>query len=153
MLSRRQARNGWVAPWFGDPFEDLGTFTELRRQMNRLIEDYDRDHGAHTPGFELSDNGEALELRAELPGFAQKDIEVELDKSVLSVRAKRSADAPEGYVAHRRERRALEIARAFQLPCRVDGERASATLENGVLRLTLPKVPKEEPRRLEVRAR
>lgn len=139
----------WAAPWMADPFEDFGTFGELRRHMSRVLEELDR--GAAGPQFDLTDNGEALELRAELPGFRKEDIEVQLERNTLTIRGRREVKAREGYVAHRRERGSMEFARAFALPCRVDAERTDATLEHGVLQLTLAKAPDEKPRRIEVR--
>lgn len=146
--------NDWPSPWLGDPLREAGPFRDLRRQMDRMLEELDRhappaaERGG--PRFTLEDKGEALEVHAELPGFRREELEVQLERSTLSVRGRREVSAPEGYVTHRRERRSIEIARAFTLPCRVDPEKASAKLENGVLTLTLPKLAAEQPRRIEV---
>jgi HSP20 family protein len=138
-----------------DPFMQMG---ELRRQMDRALEDFDPFpiHAlaprAIGPRFELSDSEEALHLRAELPGFRQEDLEVELEQGTLTVRGKRGTKAPEGYAVHRRERGTLDFARTFTLPCRVDAEKTSAVLKDGVLELTLPKVREEQAKRIQVRS-
>jgi HSP20 family protein len=141
----------WAAPWMGDVLEDYGTFGELRRHMSRVLDELDRTPGHDTP-LTLEDTGEALRVRGELPGFSHKDIDVQIEHRTLTIRAKREVKVPEGYVVHRRERSAMQIARAFTLPCRIDPERANAVLRDGILELTLPKAAEERPRRVEVRA-
>jgi HSP20 family protein len=152
MLTRWNT-NGLTAPWFGDPLAELGSFAELRRQMDRIFEDIDATTGTGfgAPRFELHDGGEALEVRAQLPGFRHEDIDIQIERRTITIRGSRQTEVPPGYVAHRRERGAMEVARAFTLPCRIDPDRASAVLRNGVLRLTLPKVPEEQPRKVDVR--
>ncbi len=150
----RWTHAGWPSPWLGDPLTDAGTFGELRRSMDRMFEELDRRMPAPSTErarFVLEDAGDALELRAELPGFAESELEVHLERNTLTVRGRRDVKVPEGYVAHRRERGTIELARAFTLPCRVDSERVSATLKDGVLTVRLPKVPAEQPRRVEVK--
>jgi HSP20 family protein len=152
MLTRWN-NNGLTAPWFGDPLAELGRFAELRRQMDRIIDDIDATTGTGfgAPRFDLRDTGEALEVRAEMPGFRQEDIDIQIERRTITIRGSRQTEVPQGYVAHRRERGAMDVARAYTLPCRIDPNGASATLRNGVLQLTLPKVPEEQPRKVDVR--
>jgi HSP20 family protein len=155
MLTRWN-NTSWPSPWFGDPLQDISAFGELRRTMDRMFEELDRRFaapafGTPTPRFELVDTGEALEVRADLPGFRQEDLDVQIERNTLTVRGRRTVDVPEGYVAHRRERTSMEVAHALTLPCRIDADGATATLENGVLTLRLPKLPDEQPRRIKVK--
>jgi HSP20 family protein len=157
MLTRWSPSGAWAAPLLGDAFEDWGMLGEMRREMSDLLQSFDRRVGGsglasawRGPGLDLRDTGEALEIRAELPGFTHEDIDVQIERATLTVRARRTVDEPEGYIAHRRERGAMEVARAFTLPYRVDPAKASATLRDGVLELRLPKSPEEQPRRLTV---
>src|SRR5690606_18719647 len=128
-----------------------GPFGELRRHLDRMLDELDRRLPAPdgTPRLSLEDKGEALEVRADLPGFRREDVDVQLERNTLTIRARRETKVPDGYVAHRRERSAYRIARTLTLPCRVDAEKASASLEDGVLVLTLPKIAAEQPRRIE----
>lgn len=145
---------GWAAPWMGDALDDYGTFGELRRHMARVLDELDRTPGmpAGAPQLTLEDTGEALRVRGELPGFAREDIDVQIEQRTLTIRGRREVKAPEGYVAHLRERSAMQVARAVTLPCRIDPDKTSAIYKDGVLTLTLPKAPEERPRRVEVRA-
>ncbi|HHH30570.1 MAG TPA: Hsp20/alpha crystallin family protein [Polyangiaceae bacterium] len=136
------------------------TFAELealRREMNRLMDA--RSARARQLGDEgaarmaLLDRGAELVLRAELPGLRDEDINLTLDSGVLTLRAERRVDPPEGYAEHRRERPHLALARSFTLPCRVDAEKVSATLQHGVLTLVMPKMPEDQPRQISIKTK
>lgn len=102
------------------------------------------------PRVELFDTGPALVVRAELPGFADSDIDVTLHQGVLTLRGERKDDAPEGYTAHQRERGAASFHRSFSLPTKVNPERTAATLKDGVLTLTMAKAEELQPRQIKV---
>ena len=55
-------------------------------------------------------------------------------------------DPPEGYHAHRRERLPFRVTRTFKVPARIDPERVSVTLRDGVLTLRLEKSEEAKPR-------
>jgi len=54
-----------------------------------------------------------LTLRAELPGFTDKDINITIEQGSLTIRGERKEDLPEGYSVHRQERGAMKFARSF----------------------------------------
>ena len=127
----------------------------LRREMDTLFANFDRESrgslvGRGFSGLELSDVGEALTARMEVPGFGDEEIQIQLTRTTLTVRGERRTDAPEGYSVHRQERGALSFARAVTLPCHVVAEEATANLRDGVLELCLPKAPEEQARTINV---
>ncbi|MEM9695858.1 MAG: Hsp20/alpha crystallin family protein [Myxococcota bacterium] len=132
------------------------TFAELdglRREMNRLFEApsptrYERQ--SQWPVFHLRDQGETLLAFVELPGVASDALELSIEKNVLSLKGERRVHAPEGYASHRQERPSVNFARSFSLPAQIDAERVEASLENGVLKLTLPKVAEDKPRKIDI---
>lgn len=127
----------------------------LRRELDRLFGDLERAP-ASGPAEALSvtfeDTGEALRLRAELPGLSEKDVEISVTANVLNVKASRKTETPEGYTAHRRERSSFTFARSYELPARIDPEKVEASLKQGVLTLTLPKVVETQPKKVTVTA-
>ncbi|MFZ5896650.1 MAG: Hsp20/alpha crystallin family protein [Myxococcota bacterium] len=134
-------------------------FDFLRREMNRLFYDFenglpeaDYDRGANWPRVSLEDTGATLQLRADVPGLAEKDLELTLDNSTLTIKGQRRDETPEGYSTHRKERTAYRFSRSFQLPTKVDGEKTEAVLKNGVLNVTLHKAQEAQPRQINVRA-
>ena len=132
---------------------------EFRRRMDRLWDEFDTGFartpalgGAAWPRTNLYDTGAALVLKAEVPGLGEKDFDLTLNQDVLTLRGERKPDAPEGYAVHRQERTPLRFARSFQLPSKVDPEKATATLRNGILTVSLPKAPEAQPRSIAVKA-
>ena len=146
--------------------QTFGAFSDLRREMDRLFSDFDRTwfgpHVAGRPGrmeghgwvpeFELSDEGDALRVRVEVPGFAEDDLQIDLDRATLTVRGQRDTSVPEGYSVHRQERGSLAFARTVTLPCAVVRDEVKAQLRDGVLEIEMPKAPEEKPRTIAVKA-
>src|SRR5262245_33986542 len=152
MLSRW---SNWGLYDFDRQFErTLADFDAVRREMNRLFDGRQSRAGRSVgwPRIALFDQGAHLLVRAELPGMKEKDVNISIDQGVLTLRGERSAQALEGYSVHRQERGHYRFGRSFTLPCKVDVEKTKAALENGVLTVTLPKAPEEQPRQIAVRA-
>jgi HSP20 family protein len=142
----------WNDPWLRrgtDLGAALQAFDALSRSLGRLA-DLDAP-GSFGPRIDLWDTDTALVLRAELPGFSQDDIKVTVENGILTISGKRRVEAPEGYAVHRRERRLWQFTRSFTLPCKVDPAGVQATLECGILELTLPKPPEAQPRRITIK--
>ncbi|HKU44162.1 MAG TPA: Hsp20/alpha crystallin family protein [Polyangiales bacterium] len=100
----------------------------------------------------LRDAGDELRVWAEVPGLRSEDLTISFEKNTLLLRGERKDSVPEGYAVQRRERPALRFARAITLPARIDAEKISAKLQNGILELTLPKAAEERVRRITVQA-
>jgi HSP20 family protein len=136
---------------------------ELRRQMDRVWNDYDGTWGvtpsatqtlssASWPRFNVLDAGANLVVTAEVPGLTEKDLEVSLEDGVLTIGGERKSLQPEGYAVHRRERPAFRFGRSFALPVKVDAEKTAATVKDGILTITLAKAPEARPRQISVKA-
>lgn len=152
MLARWNDWNTFPGFGFG---RSLGSLSALRREMDRLFWDFERDPTSADstfPEFVFNDKGESLEFVAELPGVKEQDLDVQVTGKVLSIKASRKVEEPKGYAAHRRERSAYSYAQSYELPVAVDGERVTATLKQGVLRLVLPKAAEAQPKRITVKA-
>jgi HSP20 family protein len=105
---------------------------------------------AWQPLVDVLEDGGKITLLVDLPGVDEKDVELSIDKNVLSLRGERKSDLPDG---NRRGERPFGLfARSFALPPTVDVEHIGAELKNGVLRLTLPKRAEAQPRQIKVTA-
>ncbi len=127
---------------------------ELYQRMNDLFADFfdgnmglfrsgtasDTDSLMSVPTFDVSETDKAVEVRAELPGMDEKDIEVTLDENILTVRGEKKQERTENkknyYLS---ECRYGEFHRAVPLPAGIDREKVKAAFKKGVLRITLPK--------------
>ena len=130
---------------------------DLQRHFDALFSDLARPRArarrASTgPAFDVFDDGEGYRLVADLPGLRAEDLEVEATEDGLVVRGTRQLAVPEGFTAHRREREPLQLSRTFRFPTKVDPDQVGATLEQGVLTITLAKRADIKPRSITVRS-
>lgn len=145
---------------FDDFDRTFAMMDQLRRRMDRLFDDYEprgredvaeRMWTGRFPRVSFTEDAGSLVLQADLPGLAEKDVQLTIHQDVLSLSGERRSDVPQGYVAHRQERAPVKFARSFTLPCKVDPEKSTATMKNGVLTVTLAKAAEAKPRQIAVR--
>ncbi len=91
----------------------------------------------------VREDKENLQVTAELPGVQRADISVEISDEVLSLTATRKVAGAEG-------EQTVSFAREFSLPYPVQGDKITAELKDGVLRLSLPKVEAVKPRKIQI---
>lgn len=140
-----------------DPGRELDT---LQGDVNRLFDSFfgrraDAAAGARrwVPAMDLVETDDSLVLRADLPGVKREQIEIEVKDGVLTVSGERrseSEDRREGY--HRVERSFGRFSRSLGLPKGVSADSVSASFEDGVLEVTMPKPVEVQPTRIEVKA-
>ncbi|MEZ4415356.1 MAG: Hsp20/alpha crystallin family protein [Gemmatimonadota bacterium] len=106
------------------------------------------------PAVDVRESPDELLLTADLPGLSEKDIDIEFENGVLTIRGeKRAEEEREGERYHIWERRYGSFQRAFTLPRTVHSEGVKAVFENGVLKIHMPKVPEAKSRKIEVKSR
>jgi HSP20 family protein len=99
---------------------------------------------------DIWEDGLAVIVEAELPGFCGDSVDVSVDEQCLRLFADRQPEnsSEKKYLS---ERQFVRIQRTFKLPAAVDAELADARLEDGVLRLRLPKTQRTRPATIPVR--
>jgi HSP20 family protein len=143
---------------FGDFDRTFSLMDELRRRMDRVWDEYDTSWAgepvasATWPRVNVFDTGANVVLTADVPGLSEKDLQISLNADTLSIAGERKVPLPEGYSVHRQERPHAKFARSITLPWKVDSERTTAALKDGVLTLTLAKAAEAQPRQIAVRA-
>jgi HSP20 family protein len=131
-------------------------FLTLHREMNRLFDDAFRDFslapfGSHSmldrvtgnwPSVELSESDKDIKVTAELPGLDEKDVHVELANGVLAISGEKKTETEdkdrlfsERYYGRFERRLPVED---------VDPDKVSASFKNGVLTVTMPKLPQAQ---------
>jgi HSP20 family protein len=129
----------------------LDLFSELRRQMDQVWEDFDTGAQAQYEALRVRDAGANLVVEADLPGVPEKAVDLTLADNVLYVTAERKLAAPEGYAPRRQERASFRFSRSLALPVKVDPEKVTATVKDGVLTVTLAKAEEARPRQIQVK--
>lgn len=105
-----------------------------------------------TPDVDIVERAHELVVLADLPGVDEKSLDVTLENSVLTFSGRTAVQEPAGCEAVRREFAAREYSRSFTVSEDIDRERIAAAIRNGVLRITLPKAPAAQPRKIAVQA-
>lgn len=102
------------------------------------------------PAWNLVETEDGFELEAEVPGYSSEDLEISLEEDTLCVRGKIQEKEERKGRYQRRERFQTSFERQLRLPGAVDADAVQAELENGVLRLMLPKVRVAKPRKIAI---
>lgn len=136
----------------------------VRYQPNSLLQQFNNEinrmfsgdlptaaNAQWTPAVDIRESDEGYTLEAEVPGINPKDIEVTLDKGVLTLAGERKdASANDDGSQRHGERIYGRFVRRFSLPDSADADDVQATAENGVLRLIISKKAASQPRRIAV---
>jgi HSP20 family protein len=141
-------------------WEPLREFSTLQNEMNRLFNTvFDTPAPAGNggtmrrwlPAMDLVETEDHFVLRADLPGLAEGDVNIEVEDRVLTVSGERKAEhevSKEGY--HRVERAFGAFSRSLTLPDGVDPEAVAASFDRGVLEVRIPKPEQRKPRKISI---
>jgi HSP20 family protein len=135
-------------------YEPWTFVSRLQRQLDRALGEV--VNGATVswiPHVDVHEEAERFVVAADLPGVEGKDIEVTAEQGVLTIKGERRSEkksSRDGYASV--ERASGTFLRRFTLPESADAEAIKATHVNGVLEISIPKRPTEQPRRISVQA-
>ncbi len=136
-----------------DPFENAGLsrlFGQLTNEPFFTSELSQLDEG--TLPLDISEDDKHVIVRASVPGFDRKDIEVEVNNGVLTIKATHTEEKEEkNEKFYRRERRFGSMSRRVALPSTVEDSKTNAELKDGVLTLTIPKSEKALPKKVQIK--
>lgn len=149
-----------ITPGFPGPGVGWGktneAFSLLRNEMDRLFEDYFGRRLSPAPAVfppvNLYEDNDAVYLTAELPGMEAKDIELRAELDNVQIKGERSIEPEdrEGYY-HRRERQGGSFNKKVILPTEIATDKVAAEMNNGVLKITMPKAESAKPRKIEIK--
>lgn len=127
-----------LEPW--RPFREA---VSLRDAMDRLFEDSvitPRGLSA-MPRIDIKDKKDSIEVNAELPGLTEDEINVEISDGVMTISGevkKEEEKEDEGY--YYKESHSGSFSRSFTLPADVQEDKATAEMEKGILKVSIPKI-------------
>ena len=133
-------------------YEPWALLNRLHRELDQTFENAARD-AAWSPAVDIHEEAGRFVVHVDLPGVKPDDIEITADKGVLTLRGARNFEQrPDDGHYSRVERVTGKFVRSFTLPENVQTDAIKASFKDGVLELTIPKIAKPEPRRIEVQA-
>jgi len=140
------------------PFREV---SRLRREMDRLWDEYfgpgrralQPFEEVWTPAVDVSETGDKVTVKAEIPGLEAKDIDISIVGDTLTIKGEKKAEREEkGENFHLVERSYGSFSRTLKLPTAVDADKVEATYKNGVLTITCPKKEEVKPKAIEIKA-
>jgi HSP20 family protein len=157
MAEERKSRDEWLpVRFFGPVSPRFMAPGPLFREMGRLLEEFNEEFDyplwpsmltspPRFPAVDVKEEENQYVVLADLPGITKDEVSVLVGDGVLDISAKRqqeSEEEKEGFV--RKERGYYSFHRRLALPEDADEEGVDAKLEDGVLKLSIPKTKKEE---------
>ncbi|HLH94732.1 MAG TPA: Hsp20/alpha crystallin family protein [Xanthobacteraceae bacterium] len=153
-----------------------GAFESLRHEIDRIFDDFGQSfwttpfrrsiepfwgrfpsfgNGSNGLAVDVTETDKAFEIKADLPGMTEKDIEVKLANDVLTIRGEKHEEKEEKRKDYYlRERQHGSFERSFHVPDGIDPEKVDANFKNGVLTVTLAKTPaaQKAAKKIEIKA-
>jgi HSP20 family protein len=130
-----------------NPFEELDELIErMNDQFGELSRTFEGGSVLSEISVDVADTGEEIVVTADLPGFAEEDIDLRADEESVTLSAEAETETVDDDVHyHRKERSHQSVSRRIRLPEAVDAAAATASYTNGVLTVTLPKLDPDAP--------
>lgn len=140
------------------PFRELD---QLQKEMNRLFNGWGRgwtdgepdNTTLWAPLVDIYESGDAVTLKAELPGIDPNSVDIRLENNILTLKGERNfeGDAEKEQIL-RIERPYGAFNRSFTISSLVDENKITANFDSGVLTITLPKKEQAKPKRIQIAA-
>jgi HSP20 family protein len=130
-----------------DPLGDLRAWQQRLERLSRHQSD------SWAPPIDVYETTAAYVVTAELPGLTREQVDLAVVDSRLTIQGRREARPASGDAVHYHqvERGHGSFTRVFEFAEKIDGDRISADLADGVLTVTVPKVAPPPPRKIDVR--
>lgn len=129
---------------------------EIKQVFDRFFNETDTDQSnvvtsQWAPRVDIKEEPERFVILADIPGVEPKDIEINMDKGILSIRGERRSESRDENERYSRiERQHGMFYRRFALPDSANPDGITASGKNGVLQIDIPKKPETTPRRIAV---
>ncbi|HIF34585.1 MAG: Hsp20/alpha crystallin family protein [Pirellulaceae bacterium] len=124
-----------ISSRFARLFDDAFTTTETTRSSVPV---------------DLAEWEDRFELQFDVPGVRSEDVSIEYQEGSLTISGNRQITPKDGCKLHHRERRTGKFQRVFSIQRDIDVDAISASNENGVLTVILPKSDRARPRKIEI---
>ena len=142
-----------------EPFREFSTMQDRMNRMNRLFRESYSPEGpeealtttSFAPPVDIYEDEHNITLKLEVPGIDEKDIDVRIENTTLTVHGERKIEKEEKEENFRRvERQYGSFTRSFTLPSSVDLGQVSAHYDKGVLKINLAKKAEAKPKQIKV---
>jgi HSP20 family protein len=130
---------------FIEPFE------EMDRAFEGLLPSIKRNRESFMPAIDMYEDKDSVVVETELAGIEPENVTVSIENDILTIKGsaeKKSEVEDKNY--YRKEIRRGSFYRSIPLPTHVVGDKASASAEDGVLKISIPKAPESKPKNIKI---
>ena len=136
------------------PARDLGRIENEFSQLFRALgtaPDGTLTTGGYVPSLDVHETKEAYTVAIELPGMSQSDVKVTVVDNNLVIKGEKKVERDSQSASyHRTERSYGRFERVLQLGAKVESDKVTASLKDGVLTITVPKAPDAREREIQI---
>jgi len=135
-------------------------FLSLQQEVDRLFNDFSRGFptlgagltGSMLPTMDVAETDKEIEITAELPGLEEKDVQINVADDVLTIRGEKKAEKEEKDKNYRLVERSYgSFERSLELPKGVNLDAIKASIDKGVLKVSVPKPAPAQVKKVEVK--
>jgi HSP20 family protein len=137
-------------------------FVSLQNEIDRLFDDFTRGfpsfgNGMTTnvtlPSIDVAETDKEIEITAELPGLEEKDVQINVADNILTIRGEKNAEKEQKDKNYRLVERSYgSFQRSLELPEGVNADAIKASIDKGVLKVTVPKPAPAQVKKVEVKS-
>lgn len=140
----------------GEVVRRISPFNLLQQEIDRVFDSFTTWRGGletlpFSPAMEVSETDKSIEITTELPGLDEKDVEITISNDVLSIRGEKKAEREERKKDYRLiERSYGSFERSLALPPGISADAIKASMNKGVLKITLPKPAATQAQKIKI---
>lgn len=131
---------------------ELQTQETQKQQVEESGVERTRDRPAFVPRADIYEDGETIVIVTDLPGVSNDAVDITLEKGILTITGYVEPVTPEGYALAYAEYEVGDYQRSFRLSNQIDQDNIQATLQDGVLKLVLPKIGPAKTKKIAINA-
>ncbi len=129
----------------------LPEFDDMDKMMESMLPAVRGNQFGFTPAVDMYEDKDNIIVETQLGGIDPEKVDVSIENNVLTIKGesqKKSEVEDKNY--YRKEIRSGSFYRSIPLPTKVDGEKASAINEDGILKISIPKAPEVKPKTIKI---
>jgi len=150
IILRRNGGDRALVPFYR-PLSIIDEVDTLAREMWDAWRPFNTEQSL-VPHTDIYEEKNHLVMKTELPGIDQKDLDITLEGDRLTIKAEKKEEVIDDATHHTRERYYGKYFRSVKLPYPVKENKISATFDNGVLELRLPKAEEVKAKKINIKA-
>lgn len=131
----------------------LSEFDDMDKMMESMLPAVRGNQFGYTPAVDMYEDKDNIVIETQLGGIDPEKVDISIENNVLSIKGeseKKSEVEDKNY--YRKEIRRGSFYRSIPLPTKVDGDKASAVNEDGILKITIPKAAEIKPKTIKIQS-